>query len=372
MKNNVIYFDNAATSFPKPECVKRAVLECLDNYCANSGRSSHSLSNLASEAVYSARESVASFLNFEYPERVVFTPGATFALNLAMKSLISHGSHVLISDIEHNAVLRVAAELKRTRGIEYDIFNSSDVLNDVPKLIKGNTTHVVSTLASNVDGALIDVTKLSHICEKCGVGVILDASQLLGHEIFSLKDLTFDALCCAGHKGLFGIQGVGFVVFGKNSGGSGILSGGSGSDSKNLEMPSTLPEKFEAGTLPLPSIVSLGAGIDYINSEGVDNISERLMAYTAVLKRGLESFEKIDKCFGRMGIISFTARDVACEEVARRLDEHGVCVRAGFHCNPLAHKKLGTYGTGTVRISLSHTNTADEIERFLNILEHVI
>ncbi|MBR2465653.1 MAG: aminotransferase class V-fold PLP-dependent enzyme [Clostridia bacterium] len=372
MKNDLIYFDNAATTFPKPDSVKRAVIECLDNYCANSGRSGHSLSNLASEAVYSVRESVASFLDFEFPERVVFTPGATFGLNLAMKSLISQGSHVLISDIEHNSVLRVAAELERTRGVEYDIFNSSDVPNDVPRLIKKNTTHVVSTLASNVDGSLVDVKELSRISREYGVGLIFDASQLLGHEEFSLNGLNFDALCCAGHKGLFGIQGVGFVVFGNNDGGDGIISGGSGSDSKNLEMPSTLPEKFEAGTLPLPSIVSLGAGIDHINSVGVDNISKRLSAYTSLLEHGLKSIGKVEKIFGRMGILSFTSRDVPCEEVARRLDEYGVCTRAGFHCNPLAHRKLGTYDTGTVRISLSHTNTTDEIERFLNILEHVI
>lgn len=372
MKNNVIYFDNAATSFPKPECVKRAVNECLDNYCANAGRSGHSLSNLASEAVYSVRESVAAFLNYDFPERVIFTPGATFSLNLAMKSLIPRDSHVLISDIEHNSVLRAAEELRRTRGIEYDIFDSSDVTNDITRLIKNNTTYIVSTLESNVDGSLIDAKELSRISEKYGVGVIFDASQLLGHEKLSLDGLSFDALCCAGHKGLFGIQGVGFVVFGKKSGDKGIIFGGSGSDSKSLEMPSTLPEKFEAGTLPLPSIVSLGAGIDYINSQGVDNISKKLSGFTSTLERGLGFSEKIVKRFGRMGIVSFTVHNLPCEDVARRLDAYGVCVRAGFHCNPLAHKKLGTYDTGTVRISLSYTNTVEEIDRFLNILEHVI
>ncbi len=372
MKNNVIYFDNAATSFPKPDAVISETMRCLRSYAANPGRSGHRLSVAASEAVYSVREKISALVDAPTPENVVFTPGATFAINLAMKSAVARGSHILISDMEHNSVLRCAVDLKERCGVEFDIFDSSDPLRDITGKLKENTTHIVSTLMSNVNGARIDVRMLSDLCERNGLGLILDASQLLGHEKFSLKDIKFTALCCAGHKALFGMEGIGFVIFGDSRLGDGIVFGGSGSDSKNPHMPLLLPEKFEAGTLPLPAIVSLGAGIDFINSCGIDKIAARISEMTEQLKRGIKDLSGIEFCDGECGIISFTAFDIPSEMLSERLDEVGICVRGGFHCAPLMHKKLGSYENGTVRVSLSYFNTDKELERLISVLPRII
>ncbi len=372
MKNKLIYFDNAATSFPKPDCVIRKSVKCLKEYCGNPGRSAHRLSLEASEAVYSVREKLALFLGVKNTENIVFTPGATFSLNLAMKSGIKKGSHILISDMEHNSVLRVAAELRASSHAEYDIFNSDNLRESAESLIRPNTTHIISTLASNVSGDTVDLKELSDIAEEYGLKLILDASQLLGHEKLSLEGIKYDALCSAGHKALFGMQGVGIAVFNRDIPGDGILSGGSGNDSKNLYMPAILPERFEAGTLPLPAIVSLGAGIDFINSCGIESISKKLSSLTEKLKDGIASLHGIKMCRGKTGIVSFCAEDIPSEELAGAFDGYGICVRGGFHCAPLMHKKIGTYKNGTVRASLSYFNTEKEIFRFLETLEYIL
>ncbi len=372
MKNKVIYFDNAATSFPKPEAVIKETLRCIKKYCGNPGRSGHRLSISASERVFSVREKIAEFIKSDNPESVVLTSGATFALNLAMKSGINNGSHILISDMEHNSVLRVAEELRVCRGVIYDVFDSDALPQSIEMLIRNNTTHIVSTLASNVNGKKTDLAALSDICKKYGIKLILDSSQLLGHEAVSLEGIEYDALCSAGHKALFGIAGVGFAVFKRTYLPRGIISGGSGNDSKNLNMPEGLPEKYEAGTLPLPAIASLGAGIDFINEYGIDKIALKLHEMTEYLSKGLRELKNIDLCDGRGGILAFTAKDMPSEELSRKLDDYGVCVRGGFHCAPLMHKKLGTYKHGAVRISLSCLNTKKEISDFLNITEHIL
>lgn len=371
MKNSMIYLDNAATSFPKPDSVISETVRCLRHYAANPGRSGHRLSVKASEAVYSVREKISALVDWNVPEHVVFTSGATFAINLAMKSTVRQGSHILISDMEHNSVLRAAVELKEKRGVDFDIFNSSELQSDITSKIKENTTHVVSTLMSNVNGARIDAKILSDLCNEKGLGLILDASQLLGHEKFSLKDIKFTALCCAGHKALFGMEGVGFVIFGDSEVGDGIVFGGSGTDSKNPHMPILLPDKFEAGTLPLPAIVSLGAGIDFINSCGVEKISSRIFEMTERLRKEIKALSRIEFCEGEGGIISFTSFDIESEALSEKLDEFGICVRGGFHCAPLMHKKLGTYENGTVRASLSYFNTDAELEYLISALTYI-
>ncbi len=373
MKNKLIYFDNAATSFPKPECVISEVINCVKSYSGNPGRSGHTLSILASEAVYSVREKIADLLDAEESDSVVLTSGATFSINLAMMSGIQKDAHILISDMEHNSVLRAAAQLQKSKGVEYSVFNSSALTEDIPRLIRKNTTHIVCTLVSNVTGECIDLETLSALSESHGLKLILDASQALGHKKISLKGVSYDALCCAGHKALFGMQGVGFAVFNRKKIGDGIVFGGSGTNSKSLDMPENLPERFEAGTLPLPAIVSLGAGIDFINFQGQENIENRLCHLTEFLLNELYCIPEIKLCSGNLGIVAFCARNMQSEELAGRLDDFGICVRGGFHCSPLMHKKLGTYDDGgAVRASLSIFNTEEEIYRFSSVLRHIL
>lgn len=372
MRGRYIYLDNAATSFPKPGSVIRETTDFIKHAAGNPGRSGHSLSVLCGEKIYSVREKVASLIGLSCPERVVFTSGATFALNLAIKTSVRVGSHVLISDVEHNSVLRVVHALKIRGIIDYSVFDSDDIENSIGGLIRNETTHIISTLASNVNGALINIYELSRVAENFGLKLILDASQRLGHAPLTLSDVRFEALCCAGHKSLFGFSGVGFAVFGGEEYRESFTEGGSGSDSKNLTMPQSLPERFEAGTLPLPAIISLGAGIDFINRKGLRNIEARLDRYTKELIEIISGMHGIKTCSGHSGIIMFAHKSLSSEIIAKRLDECGIAVRGGFHCAPLAHKKLGTYEDGAVRISLSFLNSEHDIKCFEKALHSII
>ena len=372
MTSKTLYLDNAATSFPKPNSVLKETFDFIKTLGGNPGRSGHRLSVLAGERVYLTREKVAAFLDLSSPERVVFTPGATFALNLVIKTSVKHGSHLLISDMEHNSVLRTVHSLKLNGKCEYSLFDAQNPEDSIEKAVRKNTTHIISTLTSNVNGVVIDVEILSKVAKRHGISLILDASQRLGHTPLSLKNIKFYALCCAAHKSLFGLSGAGFIVFGDNECQESFLEGGSGSDSKSLVMPENLPERFEAGTLPVPSIVSLGAGIDFINGFGLREIESKLDRLTRRFIDVITSTSGIKACQGNSGIIMFTHEFLPSEALADMLDKNGIAVRGGFHCAPLAHKKLGTYETGAVRVSLSCLNKDEDAEKFGKILRRTL
>lgn len=368
MKGKYIYLDNAATTFPKPESVIKRTVGFMRREAANPGRGSHKLSLLASESIYSVRESISDFLGISEPERVVFTPGATFALNLAIKTGVKSGDHVLISDLEHNSVLRAVHSLSLSHEVTYSVFSTDDPEESIRKLVTSKTTHLISTLASNIDGRRVDIRILSRISREYGLKLILDASQLLGHTPIHLSGIEFDVLCSAGHKALFGYPGVGFAVFGNKSKRSTFLEGGSGSSSKEPVMPELLPERFEAGTLPTVSIISLGAGIDHIRSTGLDKIENFLTTCTEELKARLSFIKGIEHVSGNLGTVMFTHKEISSEALAERLDAQGFAVRGGFHCAPLAHKTVGTYENGAVRVSFSHLNKRRDIDLFENAL----
>lgn len=372
MKSKYIYFDNAATSFPKPECVIKRTSDFVRHCMANPGRSSHKLAMKSAEEIYSVRERVCNLLCYHYPERVVFTAGATAALNLAIKTSIKEGSHVLISDIEHNSTLRAVHALKLKGICDYSVFDTDNTELSIKSLLRKETTHVISTLSSNVDGRSVDEAVLSRVTDELGLALILDGSQRIGHGRFDLSKIHFQTLCCAGHKALFGFPGVGFCVFGDDFSNDTFIEGGSGTDSKSYVMPSRLPEHFEAGTLPLPAIVSLGAGIDFILDVGLAVIEEKLSQDTKLFIDMLSEIRGVNLCKGNSGIVTFTHEKLGSEVIAKRLDEQKIAVRSGFHCAPLAHNKLGTYSDGTVRASLSYLNDAKEILRFGEALRKII
>lgn len=368
----MIYFDNAATSFPKPKCVIKDLNECIENYLANPGRSSHSLAIKINEQIFEARSEISKFLGLDCPERVVFCLNATMAINIALKTTIESGSHVLISDMEHNAVLRPIHKLKETKGIEYSTFSTEgNIYDNIKQKLRQNTKYIVSTVASNVTGECICCGELSKASEDFGLKLILDASQLLGHKKISLSETPCDILCAPGHKGLFGIQGVGFAVFLDDETRDSFLEGGSGSDSQNLYMPSLLPERLEAGTLPSPAIISLLSGLKYINNVGIGTIEKHIKLLTERMLEGLHSIDGIKIYGGENGVISFNVKNVPSYIIADELDSFGICVRAGLHCAPLAHKKLCTLEVGTVRISFSYLNTLNQIESFYKALSFI-
>lgn len=357
----MIYLDNAATTFPKPESVIEKTEDCIVKYCSNSGRSSHALAIKTSEEVFYTRDALSEFLSLGKPENVCFTLNATYALNIAIKCLITEQCHVLISDVEHNAILRPLNKLKDEIGIEYSSFSTDgDLEKNIKKAIRPETKAIVSTLCSNVTGAEISLSILSKVSNIYKLKLIVDASQLIGHKKIDLTQTPCDALCAPGHKGLFGIQGAGFAVFPRSAPTKTLIEGGSGNDSLNPLMPKDLPEKFEAGTLPTPSIVSLGAGIDFINGFGLEKISTRLTYLTDVFCDELKKINGMTVHAAENGIISFSIQSMTSSAVSDILNAAGICTRSGLHCAPLAHLKLGTIKNGLTRVSLSMFNSEDE------------
>lgn len=368
----MIYLDNAATSFPKPDCVIKEVNRCIKKYCANSGRSSHSLAIKTDEEIYRARESIASLLSIDTPERVCFTQNTTYALNLAIKTTLREKCHVLISDLEHNSVLRPLYKLKCTLGIEYSIFSTDgNIEENIKKLIRHDTRAIISTLMSNVTGATVPISVLSKIAKDNGLILIVDAAQYIGHQKIDLSLFPCNVLCAPAHKALFGLQGCGFAVFLDNIPRESFIEGGSGSESKRQGMPDYLPERFEAGTLPTPSIVALRSGIEYIEEIGYAAIDEHLSGLCAEYSEMIRSIKGTEIFGAGGGIISFRIKGVPSHMVAELLDKYGICVRSGLHCAPLAHKKLGTSDSGLVRISFSWLSKKTDIDVFYKALREI-
>ena len=368
----MIYLDNAATSFPKPRSVIRDLNFCLKKYCGNPGRSSHKLSVAASEAIYSVREAVAAHLGITSPESVVFTYNATYALNLAIKIFITQKCHILISDFEHNSVTRPLRVLQDKFGIEFTTFSTDgDIEKSIRKSIRDDTKGIVSSIASNVIGKEIPLKILSKIAAEYNLFLIIDASQAIGHKKIDLSKNPCDVLCAPAHKALFGIQGCGFAVFKNNDLRSTFIEGGSGSDSRNIYMPESLPERYEAGTLSTPAIVALGSGLKYISDVGIDNIEERLHRLTYMLEERLSCLNGITIYKSGNGILSFNIGNLPSSYIAGELDKYGICTRGGIHCAPSVHRKLETLKQGAIRVSLSNLNKELEIDHFYKALKSI-
>ncbi len=371
----MIYFDNAATTFPKPEAVYRESARFARTLCGNPGRSAHRLSAASARAVYACREEIASLLDGS-PECVVFTPNATAALNLAIRAFARPGSHILISGLEHNAVLRPVAALP---GCRYDLFDprggEEEILNSLRSRMTEKTSLVVCCHVSNLCGMTLPVEKIGALCEKAGVRFVADASQSAGSRPLSLAACRADALCAPGHKGLYGLQGSGFALFSdryRDSAGElpPFLYGGNGVDSESPSMPAFLPERFEAGTLPTPAIVGLREGIRAVREIGVSAIGEQEAFLAERLKEMLRQTRGITLYAGEYpgNTVLFNAEGIPSERLAEGLDREGICVRAGLHCCPLGHRLLETGGSGAVRVSFSIFNRKREVEDFMKIL----
>lgn len=365
----MIYFDNAATTFPKPQSVLNAVNTCIKSYCGNPGRSGHVLSLKTSERIYEAREAVCNFLNAKNPENVIFTQNATYALNIAIKSMIPDGSHVIISDLEHNSVLRPINALCERNSVKYSVFDTSEQPEiAIQKKLCENTTCIISTLSSNVTGKRIKLKSLSQASKKFGLKLIVDASQYIGHGAINLEECDCDVLCAPGHKALFGIQGIGFAYYKNNEPVKTIIEGGSGNNSQSIFMPNLLPERLEGGTLPSPAIISLLYGIKFINSVGIERINEKLNELTDLCMDRLNDIGGIKIYGGECGVIGFNISDIPSYVISEELDKRGICTRSGLHCAPLAHRRLGTPDHGCVRVSFSYFNKPKEIDKLSKAL----
>ncbi|MBR3875960.1 MAG: aminotransferase class V-fold PLP-dependent enzyme [Clostridia bacterium] len=368
----MIYFDNAATTFPKPSCVLREINFCLKKYCGNPGRSSHRLSLKSSEAVYSTREYIAKMLSVSNPEQVVFTYNATYALNLAIKTFITKKCHILTSDFEHNSVVRPLERLKRELGIEYSPFSTDgDIEDNIKREIRPETAGIVCSIASNVTGDIVSLEILSKIATENGLFLIIDASQAVGHTVINLSKTPCDVLCAPGHKALFGMAGSGFAYFKDRHRRESFIEGGSGSDSINLNMPELLPEAYEAGTLSVPAISSLGRGVRYVEDIGINEIRRKLFYLTEAMYERLEGIRNVRLYKYGCGVVSFNIGEIQSSSIAAKLDEYGICVRGGLHCAPSIHRKLGTLDRGAVRISFSYLNKMRQVDKAYQAIKNI-
>lgn len=376
----MIYLDNAATTYPKPEKVYDAVLDCMKNYCANPGRAGHKLAMRAAREIYDARENIAKLFNIDNPMTIVFTNNATDSLNLAIKGVVKKGDHIITTSMEHNSVIRPIKSLEKD-GIENTIVecDKDGFLNpdDIKNAIKENTKLIVTTHASNVAGTIVDIKSVGEIAKDKNILYLVDASQTAGVYDINVKDINVDMIAAPGHKCLLGPQGTGILYIKENLNVDILKEGGTGSRSEDLFQPDLTPDKYESGTHNTPGIVGLNEGVKFILETGIDNIRDHEEELCQYMLDRLEEVPNI-VIYGpkdskkRAAVISINIPKIDSGEITFLLDsEYNIATRSGIHCAPLAHKTLGTIEQGAVRFSLGYFNTKKDIDEAVKALKEI-
>ena len=369
----MVYFDNAATTYPKPVSVISAMSKAMVNYGANPGRSGHKLSMETAEAVFRSREKCAEFFGAE-TENTVFMLNCTYALNMAIKGILTKNSHIITSDLEHNAVIRPVHAASKENGITYSVAhvseNDDETVRNFEKLINPHTKAVVCTCASNVTGQILPYRKIGEMCVSHGLCFILDAAQGSGVLPINLSDDNINIICSAGHKGLYGPMGTGLMITDGKYRLKTIIEGGTGSASKEIEQPEFLPDRFESGTINTSGAISLGAGIDFVTDKGVDTIYNHewklcKLFFDEIRKNPQVVLYSEEYGRNRVPIVPFNIEGMSSEEAAGILSREGFFLRGGFHCAFLAHNQLGTSEIGAVRFAPSVFNTRAEVIQFI-------
>ncbi len=366
----MIYLDYAATSGRKPEPVYAAVNDALMNASGNPGRSGHKLSLTAGGIVAETRLLCSRFFHAENPESIVFCSNATDALNLAIHGSVAPGDHVITSSLEHNSVARPLEHLKdagvEVTKIHSDIETGTDP-SEIAAAIKENSKLVVISHISNVTGTINDVKAIGRICREKGVPFLVDASQSAGAVKIDVQDMNIDMLAFPGHKCLYGPQGTGGLYIKPGLDIRPLKQGGTGSKSEMLHQPEDRPDRYESGTLNVPGIAGLGAGIKFIMDEGIDKIHARDKALTDMLIAGLSELDGVHiyspLVHDRGPVVSITIDGYEPQDISIYLDQvFDIATRSGLHCAPYAHEAIGTLNTGgTVRVSPGYFTTEDEI-----------
>lgn len=360
----MIYLDSGATSFRKPVSVYRAVAEAMHR-CANPGRGGYQAAMAAAETVYRCRELAGEMFGC-LPERVAMTNSCTHGLNMAISTLVRPGDRVVISGFEHNAVVRPLHHAKAEVAVAgRRLFDWEDTLSEFEKAVRKGAKIAVFTHVSNVFGYILPVEEMAKICRENGVKFVIDAAQSAGSLPLKLSELGADFIAMPGHKGLLGPQGTGLLLCGSMP--DPLLHGGTGSASKDKEMPDFLPDRVEAGTLNVPGIAGLAAGLEYLKKTGTATIFAREQRQAKRCIAGLKNMGlQVFSGPHQAGTVSFLPQ-CDCEEAAEKLAQKGIAVRAGLHCAPLAHESAGTLQKGTVRISFGHDAADMQTDRFLQV-----
>jgi cysteine desulfurase family protein len=377
-----IYFDNAATSWPKPAAMMKAMAQFNDTVGANPGRSGHRLSVDASRAVYDARELIALLINAPDPLSVVFTKNVTEALNCTLLGLLKPGDHIITSAMEHNSVMRPLRFLER-QGLEVSVVPSSGAggldPDDARRMMKKTTTAIIVTHASNVTGGVLPVEALAGVAHDHGALFILDAAQTAGNVPIDVISSAIDILCFTGHKSLMGPQGTGgfYVREGIEGLIAPLMRGGTGSASEFEEQPGFMPDRFESGTPNAIGIAGVAAGVRFVLENGVREIRKKEMALTSRLLQGVRAIPGA-VVYGpgdeaeRTSVVSFNVTGMSPSDVALELDERfSILSRPGLHCAPAAHHSIGTFPEGTVRFSFGYHNTEEEVDTAIEALEAI-
>lgn len=366
----MIYFDNAATSYPKPDAVENAVLDAV-RHAGNPGRGLHGPSRWSTEKLLDVRKKAAALFHIRDPLQISFAHNATHALNNAIHMC---PGKILTTSMEHNSVLRPCYK----KGY-YDIVYADSKGNLTPEQIigavTGTTGAIVMTHASNVVGTVYDIGRVGAYCRENGILLVVDASQTAGACEIDVEKMKIDILCFTGHKGLFGLQGTGGIYVSPALRAMPLMLGGTGVRSLDPRHPEDMPECFEAGTVNTHGIASLGAGIDFVRSVGTEKIAAHERSLKRALYRRLVRIPRVtvygDPEAESVGILSFNLEGKDSLELSNLLAGQGICVRGGYHCAPLAHKTIGTYESGALRVSFNIFNTVAEVEQFADVLESV-
>jgi cysteine desulfurase family protein len=370
----MIYFDNAATTYPKPISVQNAVNNAMKNYAANPGRAGHTMSMAAAEEVYRCRSAAADFFHAPGPECVAFTLNCTHAVNYVLKGLLKPGDHVVTSCLEHNAVMRPLQALTAA-GVTYSVAqvfpgDNDATMNSFRSALNENTKLIICTQASNVWGIRLPVERIAALGHQYGIPIAIDCAQTAGILPINMEEDGFDYLCIAGHKGLYGPMGIGILITPNGSGLSTVIEGGTGTNSVSFMQPETMPDRMESGTQNVPGIAGLRAGIEFVKSRSPESIFKHEMDLMQFLYQKLSEMKNIHLYTQEplepdyVPVLSFNVADMPSEVVAQKLNSYGIAVRAGLHCAPMAHEFMGTTQQGAVRVCPSAFSNMNEIRSF--------
>lgn len=385
---NRIYLDQAATSFPKAAGVIETMSRYMSEIGTNINRGSYGDAYEAAGIVYETRERLCRLFDFgplpDMAKNVIFTANITYALNLLLKGLLTEGSHVLVSAVEHNAIMRPLVQLQRERGVSFDRIPCNERgemhLSEMESLIRKNTRAVILTHASNVCGTLLPLKEAGRIAKEHGLYFIADTAQTAGAFPISMKEMQIDALAFTGHKGLLGPQGIGgFLITDELAEKiAPLVVGGTGSISDTEETPEFLPDKFEAGTMNLPGIAGLCRALEFLEETGIETIRKKEEKLTEQFLAGLKQIPGVriigkDTCEGRTAVVSIQSETMDEAVLAYELDSrYHIMARVGMHCAPNAHKTLKTYPEGTLRFSFGYYNTEKEVETALTAIREIL
>jgi len=376
-----IYFDHAATSWPKPAAVVEAMTQALLYDSANPGRGSHAMAVRASRILFNARKSLARLFGIKNPNDIAFTYNTTMSLNMAIKGYLKRGDHVIATSVEHNSVRRPLYELEQNVGVEVSYVNANDQghidMDHYKHLLQPHTKLIIINHSSNLLGTIMPIKQISELAHKHGAKVLVDAAQSAGILPINVVEMGIDMLAFPGHKGLLGPQGTGGLYIAPDIDLAPLLHGGTGSQSELPQQPTVRPDRYEAGTQNTAGIAGLQVGVQTILKYGVDKIYEKEWALTQKIIAGLMHIPGV-QCLGpklgepRTGIVAFTIENIDSSELAFILDQqYHIAVRSGFHCTPTAHEIAGTSERGAVRASVGFSTTDAEVDLFIEAIKEI-